>query len=121
MARDYATVTAVWASGSYTSAPIPIPWGHMAGGMVHISGAWTDSQIAIERNVFGQWNRCYDWQAGYTGMTIPSARANASLQCPPNWFYVGGGDNTVRLASVSGTGSGIPQAAARTLVLELKD
>jgi hypothetical protein len=121
MARNFSHVTALWPSGSYTSAPLSIPVGHFAGGIVHISGAWTDAQLGLDTLVFGQWNRVYDWQGGYTGVTIPSARANASIQCPPAWFYVGGGDNTVRLVSVSGTGSGIPQGNARTLVLELKD
>lgn len=121
MARDFSHVTAVWPSGSPTSSALAIPFGHFAGGTLHISGDWTDAQIALDVYTFGQWNRLYDWQAGYTGVTIPSARANASIQCPPAWFYVGGRDHTVRLVSVSGTGSGIPQAAARTIVLELKD
>lgn len=121
MARASTRVTAVWPSGSPTSSALAVPWGDMAGGILHISGAWTDAKIGIEQNVFGQWNRVYDWQGGLTGVSIPSAIANASLECPPAWFYVGGRDHEVRLVSYSGTGSGIPQAAARYIVIDLKD
>lgn len=119
--RNFTRVTAVWPSGSPTSSALEVPWGHMAGGLLHISGAWTDAAIGIEQLVFGQWNRVYDWQGGTTGTNIPTARANASFECPPAWFYVNGRDHEVRLVSYSGTGSGIPQASARTIVLDLKD
>lgn len=121
MSRIFTEVTAVWPSGSPTSSALAVPWGHLAGGLLHISGAWTDAAIGIDQYVFGQWSPVYDWQAGVTGVSIPSARANASHQCPPAWFYINGRDREVRLRSFSGTGSAIPQGDTRTVMLSLKD
>jgi hypothetical protein len=93
--------------------------GHLAGGVLHLSGAWTDAAIGLQINVFGTWQGFADWQAGYTGVSIPSAIANMSHECPPAWFYAAGKDHQVKLWSHS-AGSGVPQAAARTIVLDFK-
>jgi hypothetical protein len=95
--------------------------GHLAGGEIHISGDWTDSHISVQRYVFSQWNPVLDWQAGYTGVSIPSASANHSIQMPPSWFMFGGKDHEVRLYSHDGTGSGVVQTDVRTVVCDFKD
>jgi hypothetical protein len=103
-----------------TSSAIPVPWGHLAGGTLHISGSWTDAQIGLEVKVFNQWQPVLDQNCQYTGMCIPTATGNASFNMPVNWFFVCGGDSEVVLWSNNGTASGVPQAAARTIVLDLK-
>lgn len=118
--RAFTRVTAVWASGSPTSSAIDAPWGHMAGGQLHISGAWTNSHIGLQQTVFGLWFPLMDWQCGFTGVSIPSASGNATLQMPPNWFATYGGDKKVVLWSHNGTGSGVPQGNPRTVVIDLK-
>jgi hypothetical protein len=93
----------------------------MAGGVLHISGAWTNAKIGLQVNVFGQWQHVLDWQGGYTGVSIASASGNASHQCPPAWFYANGGDHQVKLYSHDGTGTAVQQTDVRTVVLSLKD
>ncbi len=115
--RNFVRFTATWPSGSPTSSPFPVEMGYFAGGILHISGAWTNSQIGLQHVVFGLNFPTMDNQAGWTGMSIPSASGNASIACPEFWFLANG---TVRLWSHNGSGSGVPQAAARTIVVDLK-
>ena len=118
--RSFSRCTAVWPSGSPTSSALPIPFGHMAAVELHISGAWTDAQIGLQRYVFDQWQPIMDANAQWTGMNLPSASGNCSFACPINWFNSCGQDGEVKLWSNNGTGSGIAQAAARTVVLDFK-
>ncbi len=118
--RGFTRITAVWPSGSPTSSALPAPWGQFAGAQLHISGAWTHGYIGLKQYVFGAWQPLCDQLGGWTGVAIPTASGNCSLVCPPNWFYANGGDNTVMLWTHDGTGSGIPQADTRTVVLDLK-
>jgi len=120
MGRAWSTVTAIWASASPTSSGLAIPFGHFAGGILHISGAVTTGKIGIQVNVFGQWQPVVDWQGGYTGVSINAITGNASHECPPSWFYLNRGDHMVKLWSHDGTGSGLAQTGAHLLVLDLK-
>lgn len=121
MSRGFTRVTAVWPSGSPTSSALAVPWGHLAGGVLHISGAWTDAKIGLQVRVFGQWQPLRDWQGGYTGVSIASASGDAAHQCPPAWFYANGRDHEVKLWAHDGTGVSVNQAAARAVVLDAKD
>lgn len=116
MTRNFVRFTATWPSGSHTSSTFPVEMGYFAGGVLHISGAWTDSQIGIQHDVFGLQFPTMDNQLGWTGVSLASASGNASIVAPEWWFYANG---TVRLWSHS-AGSGVPQAAARTVVVDLK-
>lgn len=118
--RNFNRVTAVWPSGSPTSSALPVPAGYYAMSQVHISGAWTNSHIGLQQYVFGLWFPLMDWQGGFTGVSIPTASGNASLECPPNWFPAGQDDHSVRLWSHDGTGSGVPQGNVRTVVVDFK-
>lgn len=120
MSRRYIRITAVWPASSPTSSGLPIPVGSMAGAVMHISGGFTNAHIGLQFSAFGQWQPLMDWQAGFTGVSIPSASGNASIQCPPAWFYANGDDHTVVLFSHNGTGAAVNQAAARTIVLDFK-
>lgn len=120
MVRAFTTVTAEWASGSPTSSALAVPWGHMAGGILHISGAVTTGKIGIQVNVFNSWLPVVDWQGGYTGVSINAISGNAAHECPPSWFYLNRGDHKVKLWSHDGSGSGLAQTGAHLLVMDLK-
>lgn len=112
------TVTAVWPSGSPTSSALPVPFTHAKGATITISGAWTNSHIGLQCAVIpGLFLDYKDWQGGYTGVSVPSASGNTTFGAPPNWYYAPGGDFGARLWSHDGTGSGVPQAAARTVLV----
>lgn len=120
MTRYFTRVTAVWASASPTSNALDVPFGHMGAAAIHISGAWTNSHIGLQQYVFSQWQPCRDEQAGFTGVSLPSASGNCSHQGPLNWFNFAGSDGEFKLWSHDGTGSGVAQAAARTVVVDFK-
>ena len=114
------TVTAVWPSGSPTSSALPVPFTHAKGAAVTISGAWTDSHIGLQTEVIaGLWMPFADWQGDYTGVSIPTASGNTTMQAPPNWFYAPGADHQVKLWSHDGTGSGVPQGDTRTVLVTI--
>ena len=117
--RGFNTVTAYWPSGSPTSSALPISLGYYGAASLHISGDWTEAHIGLRLQLESGVTFPYaDWQAGWSGVSIPSASGNVSLQAPPNWF------NAARHAclwSHDGTGNNVPQAAARTVIVDLKE
>jgi hypothetical protein len=116
MTRNFVRFTATWPSGSPTSSPFSVEMGYFAGGVLHISGDFTDAQIGLQQDVFGMQFPLVDNQLGWTGVSLASATGNASIIAPEWWFYANGG---VRLWSHS-AGSGVPQAAERFIVVDLK-
>lgn len=118
------TVTLPWPSASPTSSAIPIEWAQVKGGLVAISGAWSNSHLGLMVNIGYGLNKLNDWQGGYTGVSIPSASGNVVYQCPPAWFYVAGSDRgqqgQVCLWSHDGTGTNVAQGNARYVTLQLK-
>lgn len=119
--RNSVRVTAVWPSGSPTSSALPVDFGYYAAGTMAISGAWTNAAVGIQTDMYpGVPFHFLDSQAGYTGVSLPSASGNAYHAMPVEWFYAHG-ENTVHLWSHNGSGSGVPQAGARTVILDLKD
>lgn len=118
MVKYFATVTATWPSGSPTSAPLPVPFVDAKGATITISGAWTNSHIGLQCQVIsGLFLPYKDWQGGFTGVSIPTASGNTTMEAPPDWYYVPGQDNGVRLWSHDGTGSSVPQGDVRTVLV----
>lgn len=118
--RENVRVTAVWPSGSPTSSALPLDWGYYGLGTVTISGAWTNAHLGLQVQMYaGLALPLMDWQGSYTGVSIPSATGNVVRQMPDNWFHPRG-NNAVLLWSHDGSGSGVPQAAARTVIVDLK-
>jgi hypothetical protein len=112
--------TMTWPSGSPTSSAIDLqPHGGRAAAL-HLFSGWTDSMIAIEVSLdgtgYGLFRNSGGAVAGVTG--IATAAATGVYEAPPEW-YIALAHPFVRLAAVSGTGSGIPQATARTVKMLL--
>lgn len=108
-----------WPSGSPTSSALDLrPHGARAAAIWLYSG-WTDSNMAIEASPDGT-GYAFMRNSGGTAVTIAPATANMTgmYEAPPEW-YIAFGHPFVRLASISGTGSGIPQATARTVKMML--
>lgn len=108
-----------WPSGSPTSSAIDLrPHGGRAAAVWLYSG-WTDSSMVIEASPDGT-GYAFMRNTGNNPVTItpPTAQMTAFMETPPEW-YIAFGHPFVRLASISGTGSGIPQATARTVKMML--
>ncbi len=112
--------TMVWPSGSPTSSAIDLqPHGGRAAA-VHLFNGWTSGMIAIEVSLdgtgYGLFRSSGGALAAITGIAI--AAMTGVYEAPPEW-YIALAHPYVRLASVTGTGSGIPQASARTVKMLL--
>lgn len=109
-----------WPSGSPTSSALDLrPHGARAAAVWLYSG-WTDSMIAIEASpdgtAYGFMRNSGGAPVGITG--VATANMTGMYEAPPEWF-IALGHPFVRLTSVSGTGSGIPQTTARTVKMML--
>jgi len=114
-----------WPSGSPTSSAIDLrPHGGRAASVLLFSG-WTSSMIGIEASIdngsgeplgFGLLRNSGGAPVGITG--VIAGNMTGMYEAPPEW-YMALGYPFVRLASVSGTGSAIPQSTARVVKMML--
>jgi len=114
IARQFATIPIHFVANTCETEAIDV--GHFAGGIVQIGAAWTTAHIGVKvseapTNTFVP---LYDRNDAILKITHP--RINYAYPLPDEVY----GAHYIRLWSVSNSTTDFNQAAARTLVLNLK-